>query len=97
MAWPINETWAILPVPGLKLVLILLLGYAVYTGYTVIRNLYFSPLARFPGPKLAAATGWYEFYHQWWRNGQYIFEIEKMHMKYGKLCVSPKRISAPGA
>jgi hypothetical protein len=50
----------------------------------VIYRLYFSPLAGFPGPKFAAATGWYEFYHDYWRNGQYIFKIRELHEQYGK-------------
>lgn len=41
------------------------------------------PLAEFPGPSIAAATYWYEFYYDWWCEGKYIFEIEKMHKKYG--------------
>ena len=46
-------------------------------------RLVFSPLAGFPGPKLAAMTDLYEFYFDFFRNGIYIFEIEKMHHKYG--------------
>ena len=46
-------------------------------------RLVFSSLAGFPGPKLAAMTDLYEFYFDFFRNGTYIFEIEKMHQKYG--------------
>lgn len=46
-------------------------------------RLWFSPLAKFPGPKLAALTFWVEFYHDVVRRGQYTFEIIKMHEKYG--------------
>lgn len=56
----------------------------VYSICLVIYRLYFSPLAKFPGSKLAAATSWYEFYYDYWRNGKYIFEIERMHKEYGK-------------
>jgi hypothetical protein len=45
-----------------------------------------SPLAKFPGPKLAAVTLWYDFYYGVIRNGLYIREIEKMHAKYGSFC-----------
>lgn len=58
--------------------------YFLYLVGLVVHRLYFSPIARFPGPKIAAATGWYEFYYDCWLNGKYIFEIEKMHKQYGK-------------
>lgn len=61
----------------------LLLAWSVYVAGLVIYRLYFHPLAGFPGPKLAAATAWYEFYFQYWLDGQYIFETEKMLKKYG--------------
>ena len=60
--------------------------FSSFTGSYLILVLYrlcFSPLARFPGSKLAAATGWYEFYHDFFRHGNYLFEIEKMHQRYG--------------
>lgn len=46
-------------------------------------RLYLSPLAKFPGRKLAALTLWYEFYHDYFRRGQYTWEIAGMHEKYG--------------
>jgi hypothetical protein len=59
------------------------LSYATYLVGLVIYRLYFSPIAKFPGPKLAAVTSWYEFYHDAIRHGQYTFEIAEMHKKYG--------------
>ena len=50
----------------------------------VIYRLCLSPLAEIPGPKLAAATGWYEFYYDCLLAGKYIFEIERMHDIYGE-------------
>lgn len=45
-------------IPPLQLfVLLLALGFLVIV-WNVIRRLFFSPLAGFPGPKLAAATWW---------------------------------------
>lgn len=56
----------------------------IYNVYLVIYRLWFSPLAKFPGPKFAAASFWYEFYYDYWLDGKYLFEVEKMHKKYGK-------------
>ena len=50
---------------------------------TVFYRLYLSPLAKFPGPKLAAATAWYEFYYDCICHGKYTFEIARMHRQYG--------------
>ncbi|KAK4064679.1 hypothetical protein Trihar35433_8196 [Trichoderma harzianum] len=55
---------------------------AIYNVYLVIYRLWFSPLAKFPGPKFAAASFWYEFYYDYWLDGKYLFEVEKMHKKY---------------
>lgn len=46
--------------------------------------LYLHPLSKFPGPKLAAIGSLYEFYYDVIKDGQYIWEIERMHRKYGK-------------
>jgi len=55
-----------------------LVGIALY-------RLYFSPLAKFPGPKLAALSKWYEAYFEIVRNGQFTFQIDKLHEQYGKV------------
>jgi hypothetical protein len=55
----------------------------VSLAYGITWRLVFSPLAKFPGPKLAAVTLWYEFYYDVIKNGRYMWEIEKMHEKYG--------------
>ncbi|KAF9875050.1 hypothetical protein CkaCkLH20_07316 [Colletotrichum karsti] len=49
----------------------------------VAYRLFFSPLRKFPGPKLAAATFWYEFYYDVYLGGQYSFQIGKLHERYG--------------
>jgi hypothetical protein len=55
----------------------------LYAVVIVIHRLYFNPLSKFPGLKLAAATLWYEFYFNITRRGEFIWEIERMHKKYG--------------
>lgn len=52
---------------------------------TATYRLYFSPLAKFPGRKLAALTGWYETYYDCWCQGRYGVEILSMHKEFGKL------------
>ncbi len=56
---------------------------AFYVLSLVIRRLFFSPIAKFPGPRLAAVTSWYELYYDVVKKGKYLFEIEKMHNMYG--------------
>ena len=49
-----------------------------------IYRLYFHPLSHIPGPKIAIVSRLYEFYHDVIRGGMYIWEVEKMHEKYGQ-------------
>lgn len=58
--------------------------YLIRFIYLTFWQLFWSPLASFPGPKLAAATGWYEFYYDFFHKWKYNFEIERMHNTYGK-------------
>jgi hypothetical protein len=51
---------------------------------TCVYRLYFHPLAKFPGPKLAALTTWYEAYYEFiGHTGQYTVYFEELHKKHG--------------
>ncbi|GAW24067.1 hypothetical protein ANO14919_136470 [Xylariales sp. No.14919] len=69
-------------------VAILSTSLAIWISYLVclvFYRLYLSPLSKFPGPKLAAASKWYEFYYDVILRGQFTFQIQRMHKKYGPI------------
>ena len=65
--------------------LALLLSFCGVCGvaFLVVYRLYFSPLAKFPGPKLGALTTWYQFYYDVIHTGQFIFKTQDLHRQYG--------------
>ncbi|PVH76510.1 cytochrome P450 [Cadophora sp. DSE1049] len=58
---------------------------ALYCIYDVVYRIYFSPVASFPGPRLAALTFAYEFYYDIVKPGQYIWKIQALHEQYGPI------------
>lgn len=67
------------------------LALVLYTVYGAIYRLYLSPIAKFPGRKLAALTLWYEFYYDVVKRGSYVWEIGKMHEEYGVLSIEERK------
>jgi hypothetical protein len=62
-------------------------AFAAFTVYNVVKYFYrltFHPLARFPGPKLAAATTLYNAYYDILTPGL-IKRLPDMHKKYGPI------------
>ena len=67
--------------------------FFLYTIGLYIHRIFFDSLSKFPGPKLAAASQWYEFYYDVVLKGKYTFEIARMHQKYGTSHRDPGRIT----
>lgn len=65
---------------GLTACIIYLVSLAVY-------RLYLSPLSKFSGPRLAALSNWYEFYYDVLKDGDFTWQIKRLHKKYGKIWV----------
>lgn len=63
----------------------ILIACIVFVACVIGYRLLLVPIARFPGPKLAAATSLYEAYFQWIKRGGrwYYIEVNRMHDRYG--------------
>ncbi|CAI6227143.1 unnamed protein product [Periconia digitata] len=69
------------------------LTLAIYSLGLAFYRLFLHPLARFPGPKLAAITRWYEAYYDLILDGQYTFKIAELHKTYGPIIrISPHEL-----
>lgn len=60
------------------------MAYATHWVYTIIYNLYFHPLSHFPGPRLAAASGWYLCWYEVFKGGEFVHKLSELHEKYGQ-------------
>lgn len=60
-------------------------SFVAYAVYTVIYNNYFHPLARFPGPPLAATTTYWKAYVECIANRSFCHELVDLHARYGKM------------
>nr|OQO26112.1 hypothetical protein B0A51_04506 [Rachicladosporium sp. CCFEE 5018] len=71
---------------AMSIVLLALSGISVVALlYTVVYRLYLSPIAKFPGPKLAALSSAYTFYYDVVKRGKLPWELERLHEKYGPI------------
>ena len=62
---------------------LLALFAVLYTIFLIVSRLFLSPVAKVPGPKLAALSFWYEFYYDVILRGRYSWKIAQLHEKYG--------------
>ncbi|KAI9035562.1 cytochrome P450 [Aspergillus affinis] len=71
----------------------LILAFIFYSGVLIAYRLCFHPLRKIPGPFLARATSWYEFYEDVILGGHYVKTYPVLHAKYGPVVrVSPDRV-----
>ncbi|KAK3985847.1 cytochrome P450 [Cladorrhinum sp. PSN332] len=74
------------------LYLLITVSLAHFISVAVYR-LYLSPLAKIPGPKLAALTYLYEAYYEVYLGGQYFKRVAEMHKQYGPIIrVTPNEV-----
>ncbi|KAG9195020.1 hypothetical protein G6011_00140 [Alternaria panax] len=82
-----NYLWELIRNCGSKELVVSLLGiWLLYWLAIGIYRVYFHPLSKIPGPKLAAFTFWYEFYYEIYPHRyQYLWKIKELHEKYGPI------------
>lgn len=69
---------------GLATFLLPFVWLALHGAGLAVYRLFLSPLAKFPGPKLAALTRKYESYYEAVQNYEYLWKIKKLHRQYGE-------------
>ena len=77
-----------------SLAIIVPIAFLFYVPCLYIYRAYFDSLSHIPGPKIAAATLWYEYYWDVIKQGRYTWRIEEMHQKYGLCPVATWRMTA---
>ena len=60
-----------------------------WASWTAFYNVYLHPLARFPGPKLAAASKYWLFYQEFIKGVSLSDVRDELHAQYGALCFFP--------
>ena len=65
-------------------ILTILVLCILYSSTLAAYRLLLDPLSKFPGPRLAAFTRYYEFYYDVLKGGQYGNKIRELHKIYGE-------------
>jgi len=71
------------PIIASSHILALVFLLALYIAAKSIYHVVFSPLAGFPGPRLAATTKLYEAYHMIIKD-DWLDTLERLHRQYGR-------------
>lgn len=61
-----------------------LLIFFIYRTLIVVHRYFFHPLAKFPGPRLAAVSTLYRVYYELWKDGKLLEQATELHKIYGK-------------
>ncbi|KAF2667975.1 trichodiene oxygenase [Microthyrium microscopicum] len=71
----------------------LVYAYLIYQTLLFVYRITFHPLAKFPGPKLAAMSTMYEFWFDGIKGGKYTQEVARMHSQYGPIIrIGPEQL-----
>ncbi|KIW01289.1 uncharacterized protein PV09_07329 [Verruconis gallopava] len=92
-----NATWEALGLSEVvsvqNLAFGLLICLALFLVDLAVYRLHRSPIAEFPGPKLAALSRWYEFYYDVVLRGQFSNHIAELHRIYGPIIrITPEEL-----
>jgi cytochrome P450 len=69
------------------------LAACIYIIVGAAYRLLYSPIARYPGPRLAALTFGYEFYYDVVCRGRYSWKIQELHQLYGPIVrINPQEL-----
>jgi hypothetical protein len=84
----LEETWNRLGFTTFysEAIYMILICFVLYTAVIYTYRLCLHPLAKFPGPKLAALSNWYEFYYEIIKQGNFTHHIQTLHKQYGMSC-----------
>lgn len=92
--WALNATTQSIEAEGHRALMDTAHSSAVWLAFMVIviyilsrgiYNLYFHPLCKIPGPRVAAVSSLYDFWYDVVKGGTYLWEIRKMHEVYGNI------------
>lgn len=61
----------------------LLFAWFLQSSAKGLFNAFYHPLAKFPGPKVAASTAWYKTYQELYLGRSWIDVLQELHGKYG--------------